>query len=634
MCGIVGLIRFDKKKIEYDEIKELNDLIYHRGPDDNGIFIENNVGLAMHRLSIIDLQNGVQPMFHSLGNLVIVYNGEIYNYKELKKELQDNGVIFKTNSDTEVILNGYQFWRESLFSKLNGIFVFVLFDRSNKKITIARDRLGEKQLYYYLDDQYLVFGSEMKVPMFYNKGKNKLNLNVLHEFLNYQYIGGSEAAVKGIRQFPEAHWMEISTESCQNTILKNYWNIYLLGNNKIFQGSEDDACEEIYRILTDSVRLRLTADVPISVMLSAGLDSSMLAYILSKELNTSCKYFTLGFTDKNFDESNDTSKLVSYLNLDWEKKIINADDIATNFPLILNHIDSLQANTAQLVYYMVTQEIKKNGFKVAFNGNGGDELFAGYPTYQADTIYEKYKVLPSVIKNLINSTVEKLPPSFGRVSLDYKLKKFTECPYFDYLKAHASWRTIFSNSELDDLFSKEMKSYLSSPISAYDRVIEQILNYNSSKLKNVLISDFKAWLTPMLPWVDNISMSQSVELRLPFLDHRLLELVFSLPDSFIFKGWKLKRIMKKISKDKLPAQIIHRPKTGTHLPIGKWLNHDLSMISDYYLSEKVLNKDHLFNMFYVNKLLSEHKQKKKDNSFKLWTLLIFSAWKEKFSIFA
>jgi asparagine synthase (glutamine-hydrolysing) len=633
MCGILGIIKFTGAPISSHEIEYLNQAIYHRGPDDQGIFIEGNIGLAMRRLSIIDLDSGKQPIFTPDGNLLIFFNGEIYNYLDIKRELINLGYQFSTTSDTEVVLAAYQQWGVEAFKSLNGMWGLAILDKRKKELILSRDRLGKKQIYYILNHKYLVFGSEMKIPLLYNHGENhQLRLSTLAEYLTYGYISGEDTAVIGIKLLPEASYAKIDITNGDINIQK-YWDINLYPNNpRTHYHSEQEAAEEVYSLLTDAVRLRLIAsDVPVSVMLSSGLDSSTCAYILAKELNAPLKTFSLGYVDKDFDESEDAGYLAQRLDMPWQQLLINGTDIVNAYPSFINHIDSLQSNTAQFVYYFVNQMIHDAGFKVTINGNGGDELFAGYPTYRADTLFKIHRLLPSWTKKISHRLAMFLPPTLGRVSTEYALKKFTECPYRSPLKAHAYWRTMFTENELHALLAPFVWEHVPSFTRIYD-VAYQEIGSGASTINGTLCADLKSWLIPMLPWTDNMSMAHSVEMRLPFLDYRLVEWSLNLAPEFLFRGWKLKRIMKLFLRGRLPKEVLYRKKRGTHLPISRWINHELKSIVSYYLDEAVINQDSLFNMSIIKQMIHEHQTKKADHTFKLWNLIFFSAWKERYKI--
>ena len=626
MCGIIGIIKWTGEPVWRAELQRLNDAIIHRGPDEEGYYIYANVGLAVRRLSIIDVQGGSQPITSQDGGHIIVFNGEIYNYREVRKKLQALGRTFRTNSDTEVVLEGYREWGPGVLEHLNGMWGFAIFDKAKKELFLSRDRLGKKQLYYAVNEKYLVFGSEMKIPMLFGDENCRLRLSALPEFLTYSYIGGPGTAVETIHLLPEAHWAKIRLDRPGEIQIEPYWDITpSIGAQNYL--SQDEAAESMYELLVDAVRLRLVADVPISVMMSSGLDSSSGAYILAKELGAKLKTFSLGYGDADFDESRDAGDFARKLEMPWEGAAINGTDVANAFPDIIAHGDSLQANTAQIVYYFVNRMIHNDGFKVAINGSGGDELFAGYKTYQADTLFKGYRRLPGFAKTMLHRGTQLLPTTLGRVSTDYMLRKFTECPYSSPLKGHAYWRTIFSPHELGDLLLPTVWREALSFTRIYDSAFEQ-LGASTAGINNLLAADMKAWLIPMLPWVDNMSMAHSVELRLPFLDYRLVESALSLPPDYLFNGWTLKKLMKRFLKNRLPDEVLYRSKRGTHLPLSRWLNAEMSAVRDHYLSESVLNGDRLFNMTAVRRLADDHQSLKADNTFKIWNLMVFSAWRE------
>jgi asparagine synthase (glutamine-hydrolysing) len=361
-------------------------------------------------------------------------------------------------------------------------------------------------------------------------------------------------------------------------------------------------------------------------MLSSGLDSSALAYVLAKELSVPLHTFTLGFDDTSFDESRDAGAFATELGLPWHRDFVSGSDVARDFPAMIAHMSSLQSNTAQILYFYVSRMIRAAGYKVALNGNGGDELFAGYPTYRATRLFGYYRRAPAVVRNGIHQLAKRLPTSFGRVSLDYQIKKFTEFSGTSSASAHGYWRTMFSPTELRAVMREDAFPELGSHSALYEGVASSFADLERMTTTDLLKADMLAWLQPMLPWTDNMSMAHGVELRLPMLDHRLVEFAYSLPESFLFRGWNLKRIMKAMLANRLPRDVVFRRKRGTHLPISRWLNAELAPVADTYLSSSSIRSCGMFDEAEVERLLSRHRSGAQDNTFKLWNLIIFNAW--------
>lgn len=629
MCGIVGIFDFGGQPVDVEELRSLNSAMVYRGPDDEGYFVDGPAGLAMRRLSIIDLDSGRQPMTSPDGNFVIVFNGECYNFRQIRSELQALGYPFHTECDTEVVVTGFQHWGPAVLDRMIGMWGLAIFDRRKRELFLARDRLGKKQIYYRKEGGRFAFGSEMVLPMLGSSAPRKLRLAALPEFLTYGYVGGPETAVAGISLLPEGHWARISATG--EIEIKPYWR---LADIRPRNGAgEREVAEAAYDLIVDSVRHRLVSDVPVSVMLSSGLDSSTIAYVLARELGASLCTFSVGYTDSDFDESSDAGAFARAMGMPWKREIIHGSDVARDFDEIIAHGSSLQSNTAQIVYYYVNRMIHDAGFKVALNGSGGDELFAGYTTYQAATLFKAYRLVPGPLRHAISRLANRLPPTLGRVSLEYVVKKFSAVPYDSTQKAHGYWRSMFSSAELEELLSPAARFDVSAYTRLYDEAFRDLAASDSS-INTLLKADLKAWLGPMLPWVDNISMAHSVELRLPFLDHRLVEFALSLPPKKLFRGWKLKRIMKRFLADRLPEEVRTRRKRGTHLPVGRWLNSELDQVKKYYLSAPILNALGLFNMPAVERLLAEHQEQRSDHTFKIWNLMVFSAWSQRYGISA
>lgn len=627
MCGIVGIFNCGNGAVDPAELAGLNAAMHHRGPDDRGSLVDGEAALAMCRLAIVDLGGGRQPMKSRDGRYVIAFNGECYNYQDVRRDLEQVGRRFQTHSDTEVILEGYAEWGPSILDRLVGMWGLAIYDRRERVLFLARDRLGKKQLYYSQEAGRLVFASELQVVLRARR-ENRLRPAALAEFLNYSYVGAGETAVSGVHLLPEAHYATVGPDG--HLHLRRYWE---LAGRPSGVRTEAEAAEEAYAMVREAVRVRLvSSDVPVSVMLSSGLDSSTIAYVLTRELGANLQTFSVGFSDGDFDEAKDAGAFALAMQMPWRQAGIRGEDVARDFPDIVRHGSSLQANTAQIVYYYANREIRAGGFKVALNGNGGDELFAGYPTYRATRFYNQYRHLPAAVRRGLASLAGRLPASLGRVSFDYVAKKFTSCGQADALAAHGYWRTIFAPTELQDLLVPDLRTQAGSPTSIYDRARIELGIGGKADINSLLRSDFKGWLIPMLPWSDNMSMAHSVELRFPFLDHRLVEFALGLPPELLFRGWTLKRLMKRFLAPRLPREVVFRKKRGTHVPLGRWLNAELRPLADHYLSAPVLNAGDCFVMAEVERLRREHASGRADHTFKLWNLIVFSAWHETFRI--
>lgn len=629
MCGIVGIVRFDGHPVDREALTELNASIAHRGPDDDGLWINGPVGLAMRRLSIIDLSTGHQPMWCPAERFVIVFNGEVYNYREIRRCLESLGHTFRTNSDTEVVLLGYREWGPRVLDRMVGMWGLAIYDTQSRELFLARDRLGKKQIYYGVTSRFLVFGSEMAVPIVFSPEFRRLNKEAVPEFLRHGYVGAGRTALERVSDLPPGHWAIVDARG--RMTLQQYWSVQTQSPERA-PTTEEEAAETCYALTVDAVRARLVADVPISVMLSSGLDSSTLGYILARELEAPLQAFTLGFDDAGFDESHDAGSFANQLGLPWQRRTVTGDEVANDFPTMLAHMSSLQSNTAQIVYFYVNQMIRDAGFKVALNGNGGDELFAGYPTYRATWLHEFYRRIPLRARTQLHRAANQLPTSFGRVSLDYKLKKFTELASNDSTVAHGYWRTMFSPSELRLVLRKDAFPNISSHTDLYERAFNSIGGTCAVDVVTLLKADMLAWLQPMLPWTDNMSMAHGVELRLPMLDHRLVSYVYGLPDQFLFRGLELKRLMKKMVSSKLPRDVVSRKKRGTHLPVSRWLNHELAPIVNTFLSPENVRSTALFEEREITRLLEEHREGKRDNTYKLWNLTVFHAWLQRYVV--
>jgi asparagine synthase (glutamine-hydrolysing) len=503
-----------------------------------------------------------------------------------------------------------------------------IYDTQRRELFLARDRLGKKQIYIGNTPGHVVFGSEMAIPLQASPEFRRLNKEAIPEFLRHGYLGHGSHAVENVSELAPGHWMLVSRDG--RITQRQYWSLSTPSGTSA-PATDKQAAETCYELAVDAVRARLVADVPICLMLSSGIDSSLLAHVLARELRVPLHAFTLGYQDRGFDESEDAGKFAGELGLPWHRQHVTGADVARDFAQIVEHGSSLQGNTAQIVYFYVNRMIREAGYKVALNGNGGDELFAGYPTYRATRLHEIYRHVPSALRSGLHAMASHLPASFGRVSFDYKVKKFTELSGTSSLLAHGYWRTMFSPRELRDLLRQDRFPTIDDHTALYERTFGA-LGARSANVVSLLKSDMQAWLQPMLPWVDNISMAHSVELRLPLLDHRLVSYVYALPDRFLFRGYELKRLMKKMLGGRLSNDVLFRRKRGTHVPLSKWLNAELAPIADDLLSPDSVRGTSLFEPREVSRLLDEHRAGRRDNTFKLWNIVALQAWMRRFSI--
>lgn len=613
MCGITGIVNLNKKDVDPKILKNINDEIHRRGPDDEGFFIRKNVGLGARRLSIIDLASGHQPIGNEDGSIWITFNGEIYNFPELRSLLLERGHNFKSKSDTEVVVHLYEEFGMDFLKHLNGMFAFVIFDVKKQKIIAARDRFGEKPFYYGIFNDTFIFASELKAILKHPFSKRKIDMQSLSYYLSYEYVPSPKSIFKDIYKLPPASYLILDLKTSKYKISK-FWEIK-------FEHPKTYLCFEEYlyeldRRIYETVKSRMIADVPLGVFLSGGIDSSTIAYYMSLISPGKVKSFSIGFDDPSFDESKYARFVAGYLGTDHREKIFdskNVFDLIPSLPLIL---DEPMADASILPTYLLSRFTKKY-VKVALGGDGGDELFMGYGTYQAHKAASIYKMIPgdireSVIKKLVNL----FPVSFNNFSFDFKLKSFVDKFEDDPVMRNRRWLGSFSNKNKADL-----------SISPVDYPKK---NNKLSEEENIIFDNLTGYLADdILVKTDRASMFASLETRAPFLDHELANFINSIPVNYKLRGYTTKYILKKLMEKRLPKEIVYRKKKGFGIPLSKWLLNDLKPLVDEYLGEERLKKENVFNSDYVRSIITRHYLKKNDFRKEIWTLLVFQMWKEK-----
>lgn len=613
MCGICGTVRLCSESL----IKRMCDVMRHRGPDDEGYYLDkvNKVALGVRRLSIIDVEGGHQPIHNEDGSVWLVFNGEIYNYKELRIELEKKGHRFYTMTDTETIVHLYEEEGEDCVKKLNGMFAFALWDRERKKMFIARDRLGIKPFYYTSSGGKFIFASEIKAILEYQGLDRETDTEGLLSYLTLQYVLAPMTMFKGIKKLLPGHILSIHNNKVED---RCYWDVDFFNNTRV---EDEEICvEKIEEMFRKSVESRLISDVPLGALLSGGIDSSIVVAMMSSTLNRPVETFTVGFTvKKDYDETKYAREVASFLGTTHHELILHPKT-AEILPKIIRHLDEPIADQAALPTYLICQLAKKH-VTVVLTGEGGDELFAGYPRYILDRFAEFLHQFPhisnkSMIKRLIN------PLPFGSTLKRRMIKLFSsESDAFD---RNVEWLSIFNKEELNALLSPHLKQILNNR-----HPVEDVRKYFKGKesLDRLIHIDMKTWLVDdILAKVDKMSMATSVEARVPFLDHKLVEYVLTLQPYMKLRELTTKYVLKKIAYKFLPKQIIRRKKQAFRIPTERWFREELrDMVCDFLLSRKSLNQGY-FVPEYIKHIAKQHFDGREDNSQKLWNLLCFELW--------
>lgn len=598
MCGIAGFNWQDRSLI-----KKMTISLRHRGPDDMGNYLDKQVSFGHTRLSILDLtKKGKQPMLFK--HLVIIFNGEIYNFKDLRKKLRKEGHIFNTNTDTEVILHSYYKWGQNCLNYFNGMWAFCIYDKKKKILFLSRDRFGIKPLYYYFDDNKFIFASEIKAVR-----KHKLDLKINTKAVNFyfyqKYIGNCLTIFKNIYKLKPAE--NLTFDLRKRRIKKEKY--YFL-EKEILKCKEmliNERIKLVREVLIDAVRKRLIADVPVGSFLSGGIDSSLIsAVIASKKKNF--KTFSIGFKDDSFDEikySKLTSKYIK-TKLNYQYFRINSGLIRH----VLNHLDEPFGDPSILPTYLLSK-LARQKTTVCLSGDGGDEVFGGYDTYLA---YKLAKYIPFWLRRTGSFFVNYLPPSDKKVNFIFKVKRFVNNTDKNICRRHFNWMATFGDRDREKLLGNNfIKSKKLIPIKL------------KQSLSSMQLLDIHHYLpSDILTKVDTVSMLNSLEVRVPFLDHRLVSLVLSLPQDYKIKGLKTKFLLKNIAKNFIPKKIINRSKKGFTVPIARWIKEN-KWLAKYLTKEKYFGHN-LMDRDYVQDLFKHHINNKEDNSRKLWLVFIFNYW--------
>ena len=620
MCGIAGFTGGGNRS----DLENMIAAIKHRGPDNTGVFFVGDVGLAHARLSVIDLsERGHQPMFNDDKTIGIVFNGEIYNFKELRNELIKLGYKFKSDTDTEVIIYLYEEFGESCFERLNGMFAIGLYDFKQKKLILARDRMGEKPLYWAIFGGTLMFASELRAIMEHRIFKKELNLDALNKYLTYEYVPTPHSIFKNVYKLEPANYLVYQNKEIKKI---KFWEIEFNNSDISF----DEAITQLDKKINESVKLRMVSDVPFGVFLSGGLDSSTIAYYAQKNSSRKIKTFSVNFEEKSFDESKYAQKVSDILGTEHYDQLLTAKNLIETLSTI-DLIDEPIGDASIIPTYLLSKHAR-NYVTVALGGDGGDELFAGYPTFQADVLAGIYEKIPTLIKKIfLEKIIHKIPETDNNFNLGFRLKTFVKGLGGDKNYRHHRWLGSFTAEEKEKLFKREIWNEIDAK-KDFEEIDYYLKNIKAEDHRNKTLGLYMRTylMDEVLVKVDRASMKNSLEIRSPFLDPNLVELANSLPFSFKLKGFTTKYILKKLMEDKLPGSIVYRKKKGFGIPLSRWLRNELKEFCDGLLSEEKIKNQGLFNYDYIARLKQEHFDENKNNRKKLWTLMAFMIWYEKY----
>ncbi|MEY8848959.1 asparagine synthase (glutamine-hydrolyzing) [Psychroserpens sp. XS_ASV72] len=625
MCGINGILyktSVDQQNIA-TALTQMNDLIIHRGPDDDGTFSvsENNFGLGMgmRRLSIIDLNSGQQPIYSDDRSIVIVFNGEIYNYRILRQQLIDDGISLHTHSDTEVILKLYEQKGTAAFKLLDGMFGFSIYDANTNKVHIARDYFGEKPLYHFENDAMICWASELKSIISQLKFKPDICKTGLNLYFRLTYIPAPFTIYKDIKKLEADKFITIDTQSFNFSIESIHGKITTEKSDLSFEDAKKEVKDRVY----NSVDLRSIADVPLGTFLSGGVDSSIVSYCLADMKSSKIDTFSIGFEKASYDETDKSRVVADLINSNHHEFIISENDLKHNVDDILLNFDEPFADSSSLPTYLVSHKTKAN-VTVALTGDGGDEVFGGYNKYYVGKLNSKYtKAIPKGLHKQIDKFSDSvLRRKDDNRGLKYKLNKLIKTISYD---DDYYWGIIslgFQNDQINDFLNPE---YHNTTIFDYYKAesgIQSPKSLNDFRSIDKLIS----LEGDMLVKVDRTSMMNSLECRAPFLNRELFEFTMSLPENYLIKKWSKKHILKETFKDVFPEGFLEKSKRGFGVPVGDWLREGLKKELKRYIEKDFLKSQNIFNSEAIIKLVSNHLEGKEDNTFKVWTFFCFQKW--------
>jgi asparagine synthase (glutamine-hydrolysing) len=622
MCGICGILNIDgDKKVDSDQLKKMTQVIIHRGPDDVGYYVKDNIGLGIRRLSIIDLVTGHQPISSEDQSIWVVLNGEIYNFLELRDNLIKKGHSFRTKTDTETIVHLYEEYGLECVKHLRGMFCFAIWDDKRKRLVLAKDRIGIKPLYYSVCRDQLLFGSEIKCILQHPRFERKIDSDALKDYFTFLYVPAPKTIFSGIFKLLPGH---ILVQEDKKLTIEKYWEVKY---ETFHKRSEDYFVEGFLEKLKEAVRMHLLSDVPLGAFLSGGIDSSSVVALMSQVATKPVMTFSIGYPDENryFDERKEAREVAEKFGTQHQEFIVKPD-LVDILPKSIKHFDEPFADSSFIPNYYISQ-LAREKVKVALSGLGGDELSAGYVRYLGVILGEYYNKLPSSLKRMIKSLITSLPQVSGDNPIISRAKRFVKGVALLAQHSYLEYISAFNQEDLSKLLSGDVRK----ETEKYDPQ-QSFFSYFShaesdDMLNKMLFLDFKTYLPDdLLTLTDRMSMAHSLEIRVPFLDHQLIEFLATVPPQLKIKNLQKKYIHKKAVSKILPKEILQKKKKGFSLPLGSWFRKELKEFVQEVLTQDQVEKTGLFNQEYINQILKEHLSFKADHESKLIALLVFIIW--------
>jgi asparagine synthase (glutamine-hydrolysing) len=624
MCGLTGIFEYERPtEIPQDLVHRMNETIVHRGPDDEGIFVGPGIGLGFRRLSIIDVAGGHQPISNEDGTIWVMLNGEIYNYPELSKEMLSRGHRLATRSDTETIVHLYEEYGEECFARLRGMFAIIIWDSRNRKLLMARDRVGKKPLFYAADRKRIMFGSELKVLLAADGMPRDIDSQALYDYFSLGYIPAPKTIYRAARKVLPGHYVTVSADG--SLYEKSYWE---LSFGETENRTEAEWCELVRHQICEATRVRLMSDVPLGAFLSGGVDSSavvaMMAHLMKQPVTT-C---SIGFGEKEFDESKYARQVSDQFHTDHHEQVVKPDALSIVDKLAWHYDEPFADSSAIPTYYV--SKIAREQVTVALGGDGGDENFAGYRRYYFDLLENRMRNrVPAGVRSTVFGSLGRFYPGLAWAPRMFRAKATFQSLSRDPLEGYFNSISIFRPDEKPKLFLDGFRNELRN----YDTI--EVLRHHYDRagtedpLSRIQYVDIKTYLTDdILAKVDRASMAVSLEVRAPLLDHQLMETAARIPSSFKLRGREGKYIFKKAMESTLSKDTLYRSKQGFAVPLARWFRHELKEMA----RETIFGvKDGILDHQYLEKIWTEHQRGSFDRSAYLWTVLMFRKWQQSFS---
>jgi asparagine synthase (glutamine-hydrolysing) len=623
MCGIAGYaVLGDAPAPELDRLRAMCDPIVHRGPDDEGLGIDGPVALGMRRLAIIDVAGGRQPLTNETGSVRAVFNGEIYNYRELRRPLAEAGHRFHSDSDGEVIPHLWEEHGAAYATRLNGMYAIAIHDTTGGKLHIVRDRLGIKPLFWTRTKNHFVFGSEIKCLLASGLLQPELDVDGLGQFLAWEYVPAPGTLLRGVRKLEPGTALSIDLNTGE-VGESGYWSIPTGMDKSRTDADWEDAVDAKLR---ECVRRQLVSDVPLGAFLSGGVDSSLIVAGMGE-----ARTFSIGFDDPTYNEAEWGKRVASHLGVSHRVEILEPD-VGDLFPRLMQYMDDPIGDFSIFPTYLVSK-VAREEVTVVLSGDGGDELFGGYETYLAQDKARQWERIPGFLRRgIAEPLIRALPPAQTKKGLVNKAKRFVEGLEHDARLAHARWRLFVGETLRRELFTADARAALSSP--AEQHILELAREAGDrDELDRELYVDVKSYMVDnCLVKVDRMSMACSLEARVPFLDHELVELAFGMPSRLKVGGGETKTLLKRVAARHVPRECVYRPKEGFSIPIKHWLKTELRPLMEELLTDDRIAADGIFSPAAIRRLKEEHLVGRANHSHILWSLIVFHDWRRRWSV--